>query len=125
MDKSYLSLQKINAYNTACDLADKTWEIISSWDSFNKNTLGIQYLRAMDSVGGNIAEGFGRYFKKDKQKFFYISRGSVLESIHWTERAKARKLFADAHYVKIRSGLGHLPKDINWLIKITEEKLEK
>jgi len=125
MEKSYLSLQKITAYTSSCSVADYAWQIISSWDPFNKQTLGIQYQKSLDSMGGNIAEGFGRYFKKDKQRFFYTSRGSVLESFHWTERAKKRKLLTDEQYTLLITQLQLLPKEINWLIKITEEKLTR
>lgn len=85
----------------------------------------MQYVRSVDSIAGNLAEGFGRYHKKDKEKFYYNSRGSAYESIHWTERAWARKLISKKAYDLIIEQLTNLPKEINWLIKITEEKLKK
>ena len=33
------------------------------------------------SIPGNIAEAFGRHHKKDKQNFYYYSRGSANETI--------------------------------------------
>ena len=123
LDKNFLSLGKINAYIIADRLSDFVWENVSRWDWFNKRTLGAQYVNAVDSVGGNVAEGFGRYHKKDKQKFYYNARGSVYESIYWTKKAQARKLLTIKEFDYAISELNKLPKEINWLIRITEEKL--
>lgn len=125
MERTYLSLNRINAYTISSKLADDVWSIISSWDSFNKNTLGIQYQRAIDSIAANLAEGFGRHHKKDKEKFFYNARGSLYEAIHWTEKAKTRTLLNNSDYRTILVQLEALPREINWLIKITEEKLTR
>ena len=123
LDKNFLNLEKINAYTIADKLSDFAWENVSRWDWFNKRTLGAQYVNAIDSIGGNVAEGFGRYHKKDKQKFYYNARGSVYESIYWTKKAHARKLLTIKEFDFAISELNKLPKEINWLIKITEEKL--
>ncbi len=123
IDKNFLNLESINAYVIADKLSDFVWENISGWDWFNKRTLGVQYVNATDSIGGNVAEGFGRYHKKDKQKFYYNARGSVYESIYWTKKAQARKLLIAKDFDYVISELNKLPREINWLIKITGEKL--
>jgi len=125
MTKRYLKLDDIKAYKIASELSDFVWEIVSKWDWFNKRTLGCQWVEATDSIAGNIAEGFGRYHKKDKQKFYFNARGSVFESAHWTKRALLRNLITKAEYENILKRLRGLPKELNYLIKITEEKLNK
>lgn len=124
MIKSFLKPDSINAYRIADSLSDIVWDLVSKWDWFNKSTLGTQYVRAVDSIGGNTAEGFGRFHKKDKEKFFYNARGSVYEALYWTEKALKRKLMKEQEYAHILSELEKLPKEINWLIRITEEKLK-
>ena len=47
--------------------------------------MGDQFIQSTDSVGGNIAEGYGRFHYLDRIKFFYNARGSLLESKHWFE----------------------------------------
>jgi len=71
MEKKYLKLEDITAYKIASELFNYVHELISKWDWFNKRTLGGQYMDATDSIAGNIAEGFGRFHKKDKIKFYY------------------------------------------------------
>jgi len=119
MEKKYLELEEISAYKMAAAFSDELWKIISDWDWFNKSSLGIQFIKSVDSIAANIAEGFGRYHKKDKMKFYYNARGSVYESIHWCEKAFKRKLITTDEYNRIQQKLKQLPKEINTLIKLT------
>jgi len=95
------------------------------WDWFNKRTLGTQYLEAIDSIASNVAEGFGRYHKKDKIKFYYNSRASVFESAHWTKKAGERSLLTKKELDHIIAELRRFPKEINNLIKPTNQHLKK
>jgi len=116
-------LEDINAYQIASELSDHIWNIVSKWNILAQKTIGEQWVRAVDSIAGNIAEGFGRYHKKDKVKFYYNSRASVFESAHWTKRAHKRGLIDDKQNDHILSELRKLPKEINGVIKRTMEKL--
>lgn len=80
-------------------------------------------LRSVDSVAANIAEGFGRFHKKDKVKFFYNARASVYESAHWYKTAVQRKIISQTDYDKAIVLLQKLPKEINYLIKMTQNNL--
>lgn len=77
----------------------------------------------MDSVAANIAEGFGRYHKKDKIKFFYNARASAFESAHWVKAAFERKLLSNKDYEEVMLNFQQLPKQINYLIKMTQTNL--
>jgi len=80
-DKKYLKLNDIDAYKIAFNLSNYVWEIVVKWDHFPKMTLGQQFVEAVDSIYAIIAEGFGRYSKKDKIRFYRISYGSLFESL--------------------------------------------
>ncbi|MBL7159444.1 four helix bundle protein [Candidatus Microgenomates bacterium] len=123
--KKYLKLEDITAYKIASELSDIVYEIVSKWKWFDKRTLGAQFVSAIDSIAANIAEGFGRYHKKDKIKFYYNSRASVFESAHWAKKADKRKLVAKTESDKILNLLRKLPKEINNLISLTNKYLEK
>lgn len=49
-------------------------------------------MEAADSIAANIAEGYGRYFYKDRKQFCYYSRGSLMETKNWATKAANRKL---------------------------------
>lgn len=81
MDKKYLKLNDISAYKIAFNLSNYVWKIVINWDYFAKDTIGKQCVRALDSISSNIAEGFGRYGKRDKIVFYRYSYGSIKESL--------------------------------------------
>src|SRR3989339_1075731 len=121
----YLGLKDLSSYRIAFDLSNYIWRIVIKWDYFAKDTVGRQLVKAVDSISANIAEGFGRYFKKDKINFYRYSYGSVKESFDWNEKAKIRNLINKDAYQHILGELQKLPKEINQLIKITNNKLAK
>lgn len=139
MEKRFLELNNISAYKIAFNISNYIWSLVNEWDYFSKKTIGEQFIRAIDSVSANIAEGFGRYTKKDKINFYRYSCGSLKESLDWNEKAKMRKLLKDKEYnyfeqskkkgsersegSYILTELKRLPKEINSLIKFTNEKL--
>ena len=123
MVKRYLKLSDIISYRKSFELSNQVWKMVVHWDYLAKNTVGIQSIRAIDSISANIAEGFGRFHKKDKEKFYYNARGSVYESLDWLQKAKIRKLISEEEYVSIYTSLSELPREINSLIRYTEGRL--
>lgn len=122
--KKFLKLNDIEAYRISFKLSNQVWDIILKWDYFAKDTVGKQFVRAIDSISANIAEGFGRYSKKDKIKFFRYSVGSLYKSLDWNEKSHIRKLLSEDEYSLIFSELIKLPKAINSLILFTNKKLQ-
>ncbi|GAA0556094.1 four helix bundle protein [Chitinophaga japonensis] len=123
--RKYLKLNDINAYKTAFHLSNYVWNVVSTWDNLARATIGKQFINATDSISANIAEGFGRHFKKDKINFYRISRGSVIECLDWNEKSKMRRLVTKEQYDYIFCELQKLPQSINLLIKYTRDKLRE
>lgn len=121
----YLQLNDIGCYKRSLNLSNYVWDIVVSWEWFAKRTVGSQFVESIDSISANIAEGFGRYGKKDKIKFYYYSFGSVKESLDWNEKSKSRKLLTPEQYSHIFNELELLPKEVHHLIKFTNEKLKE
>ena len=82
----------LHIYTLSEKLADEIWNIVLRWNFFAKDTVGIQIVKAADSIGANIAEGSGRGTNAELRRFFRISRGSLYETIHWLRRAYKRGL---------------------------------
>lgn len=122
-EKKYLQLNDLEAYKVAFSLSNYVWDVVAKWDFFAKKTVGDQFVRAVDSVSANIAEGFGRYSKKDKICFYRYSYGSIKEALDWNEKAKIRRILTVEEYDYIFEELQKLPRSINHLIKFTNEKL--
>ena len=86
------TLEKLEVYNLAEDFSDKIWNIVISWNFFEKDTIGKQMVRAADSISANIAEGYGRYFYKESKQFYFYSRGSIQETTAWLSKCKRRTI---------------------------------
>ena len=123
MEKKYLTLNDVKAYKIAFNLSNYVWNIVIKWDWFAKSSVGKQFVEAVDSISANIAEGFGRYHKNDKIRFYRYSFGSAKESFDWNEKSKVRNLLKPEEYDHIFHELSLLPKEINGLIKLTNQKL--
>ncbi|RLD33201.1 MAG: four helix bundle protein [Bacteroidetes bacterium] len=124
MEKTYLKFDAIDAYRTAFNLSNYVWDLVIKWDNFAKFTVGKQLVESTDSISANIAEGFGRYHKKDKIKFYRYSNGSLLESIDWIKKSKYRGLVTPEEFEIILQAHEKLPLELNQLIKYTNIKLK-
>ena len=93
MEKS--NFENLQIYQLSTQLANEVWKIASVWNGFAKETIGKQLVRAVDSIGANIAEGSGRGSAKDNSRFLKIARGSLYETRHWLFCAKDRNLLSE------------------------------
>ena len=87
-----IALEDLEIYQLAFEIGEFVWKLVDKWQFFEKKSLGAQFAEAADSIAANIAEGYGRFFYKDRKQFCYYSRGSLLESKTWAAKAYERKL---------------------------------
>jgi len=87
-----MKLEEFRVYQLSMEIGEKIWIIVDGWDYFAKETIGLQLIRAVDSVAANLSEGFGRYHYKETNHFSYYSRGSLFETRTWLTKARNRNL---------------------------------
>ncbi len=85
----------VEAYVRATALADEIHDAVGRWPAFEIRTTGVQLVRAIDSIGANIAEAVGREHTPDRRRFLVIARGSLYEAEHWLITAERRGLVAE------------------------------
>ncbi|PLZ85067.1 four helix bundle protein [Fischerella thermalis] len=105
--------EELQVYKLAEKLANKIWEIVIRWDDFAKDAIGKQIVRAVDSIGANIAEGRGRYNYQDNKRFVKMARGSMNETIHWMRLAYARNLLKSEQVDMIKPIIDELSPKLN------------
>ena len=113
----FQKLKDLEIYNMSEELSDQFWMEVSKWDYFAKDTVGKQLIRAVDSIGANIAESYGRYHHKDRLNFLYYARGSLYETKFWTERATRRNLIPPNEYADFTEVTERLLLKLNAYIK--------
>ena len=117
--------EDLEIYQVAEKLSDLIWSIVINWDSFPKNTFGIQYVDASDSIGSNISEGYGKGSFADRSRYAKISRGSLFETIHWTKKSKRRELLSDKEFKEIFEIIDVLLPKLSSYINYLDEKAKK
>jgi four helix bundle protein len=115
-------LMGLRIYQLAEALADEVWQEVIAWKPFARDTVGRQLVEAADSIGGNIAEGYGRYSYKENRQFQFYARGSLHETRHWLRRAHVRKLMSDIRCKELAAKVEELAPQLNAYIKTLERR---
>jgi four helix bundle protein len=111
------NLDEFNVYNLSLELADDVWKLVQKWNYFEKDTIGKQLVRAVDSISVNLSEGLGRYHFKESKNFGYYARGSLFETKTWLVKARNRELLSEETFDNLNSKLDVLGKRLNTYIK--------
>lgn len=117
-------IEDLEIYQLSEILADEIWDIVSSWEYFAKDTVGKQIVRSADSIGANIAEGFGRFHYKENKNFYYFSRGSIIETKGWLKRSIKRKLISEKQYLDLITKLETIHFKLNIYIKLIGKRID-
>ena len=74
-------LTSLKVWQKSIELAEKIHkELIPTLPEEEKWALTSQIRRSSQSIGANIAEGYGRYYYQEGVRFSYIARGSLEET---------------------------------------------
>ncbi|MFD2037673.1 four helix bundle protein [Belliella marina] len=122
--KKFIPLKDLEIYQLARKLSSVAWKVYSRLSYQEKKVWGDQMLESVDSVGANIAEGYGRYHYLEKIRFYYIARASLSEGKeHWLDLGFERGLIISEEWDDICSI--HLPLQVklnNTISKTYESK---
>ncbi len=109
------------------DVYKKSQALIENVDRFcleNKGKMAFsfedQLRRAVVSIALNIAEGNGRWHKKEKQQFFWIARGSTFEIVPLIQILRRRNLLSEDVFSDLYRELEIVAKMLTNLIKSVE-----
>ncbi|MBE0673144.1 MAG: four helix bundle protein [Bacteroidales bacterium] len=88
--------EKMEIYRQAKSFHIRIKSLVQGYDLQNPERN--QLVRASLSIVLNIAEGAGRFSKRDKRNFYVIARGSVNECIAIVDLMKDQHLITEDHY---------------------------
>jgi four helix bundle protein len=109
-------LENLQVYKLARKLSQQSWLIYSQFSWQLKKIVGDQFIEAVDSIGANIAEGYGRFHYLDRIKFMYNARGSLLESKHWIELLFERQCLVKKDFNQFINTYNNLAPTLNAFI---------
>ncbi len=117
---TFTRLDDLPIYRDAARYSDRVYALVRAWQRFDSDSVGLQLVRASDSIGANIAEGFGRYHYAERTHFFYYARGSAYETIFWLKRAEQRTLLQPDTAQNAICAYLELIESLNRVIKATK-----
>lgn len=124
--KHYIELKDLQIYQLSRKLSSIAWINYSKMTFEDKKLMGDQFLRATDSIGANIAEGYSRFHFLDKAKFYYNARASQSEATdHWLELLLERGKIANEVHNEYKEISKELQIKLNNFIKHTKDEKDQ
>jgi len=91
--------EDLDVWNKATEFAVKVIELVENISTHRKHYRLLEQVEASSaSISMNIAEGKGRFSKKEFAQFLYISRGSLYETMTLLEIFRRMKWISDRSY---------------------------
>jgi four helix bundle protein len=119
------AFENLRVYRLSESLADEVWTVVNRWRILARDTVGKQLIRAVDSIGANIAEGSGRGTYKDNKRFVRTARGSLNETQHWLRRAYQRQLLTPEQTDRLRKLIDELAPKLNAYLRSIGDATKK
>ena len=113
--KVYFDHEKLNVYQVSLAFNEWVRELLPSIaaNAAAKDQLG----RAARSIPLNIAEGNGKFSKRDRARFFDIARGSALEAAATLDVLVSRELTAKTQVIPAKEQLVQIVNMLMGLLK--------
>ena len=94
----------MEVWNKAVDFAVDVIDTVENISTGRKHYRLLEQIEASStSVAMNIAEGKGRFSKKEFVQYLYISRGSLYETMTLLEIFRRKKWISDDQYSQLES----------------------
>lgn len=101
-----LGFEDLECYQLATQVLKEAYALAGRLPAVERHNLADQMRRAATSAVLSIAEGYGRYHYLDRLRFFYIARGSLMETLGAFTCCEAVGYLAPTEMSRIR-GLVH------------------
>lgn len=113
--------ERLDVYQKALDWVEAVESLCESLKGKSSYSFIDQLSRAALSIPLNIAEGNGRWHKKEKRQFFWIARGSVFECVPIIQVLYRKRLISDQQHTDYYEQLDIIAKMLTNLVKSVEE----
>ncbi len=110
------SFEDLEVYKKSVNFVDKVYRITKDFPKEELYGVTSQIKRASVSIPANIAEGSGRFNKKDFAQYLRIARGSVYECIPLIEICFRAKFIDKDVYEALLLDCNELARMLNGLI---------
>ena len=115
--------EDLDFWNKATEFAVGVIELVESISAHRKHYRLLEQVEASSaSISMNIAEGKGRFSKKEFAQFLYISRGSPYETMTLLEIFRRKKWISDRSFSTLETDGKHIASMLKGLINSISTK---
>ncbi len=95
--------EDLDVWSKAVDFAVSVIDLVDSLDTSRKHFRLLEQIEASStSISTNIAEGKGRFSKKEFVHYCYIARGSLYETMTFLEIFKRKDWISESDLIPLR-----------------------
>lgn len=118
MTNDRFSYEDLEVWQRAIDWASKIVTLCNDLETGRKHFRLVEQLEsASSSVAMNIAEGKGRYSKKEFVQFLYFARGSLYETLTLLELFSRLGWLSDDNHAGLKDDAIEIARMLNSLVK--------
>jgi four helix bundle protein len=118
------NFEELDIWQRAVDFADEVIDVAEKLNSPRQHYRLIEQLEAAaTSVALNIAEGKGRYSKKEFIQYLYIARGSLFETVTLLKIFEKRDWVDKIRIDSLSNNASELAKMLNSFISVIKKSL--
>ncbi|MFA5778635.1 MAG: four helix bundle protein [Elusimicrobiota bacterium] len=117
--------ENLTVYKKSMSFANEIYKVSANFPKKECFGLTDQLRRASVSIAANIAEGNGRYSRKEYIQFLRIAKGSAYECVPLLEVALGQKYLEHQEFRKLYEELEEISKMLNGLINSMTKKLKE
>lgn len=122
MNNEIKSFEDLRVWKKAHNIVLLIYKLINNFPKEERYRIIDQIVRAVISIPTNIAEGFGRFTRKDYIHFLIISRGSICEVQYLILFSKDLNYISVSEYSNLKNELDDIGKMVNGLISSLRKK---
>lgn len=111
-----MGFEDLEVWRQAHELAVEVYKLARRFPADERFRYTDQICRASTSIPTNVAEGTGRYGKRDFKHFLYIARGSLEETKYLLLLGKDLGFVTQEDYDRLRDRYDSVGKRLNALI---------
>jgi four helix bundle protein len=119
---TYTSFEQLECWQLCREVTRWVRFLVKALPGSEKYDLESNLVRASRSATRNIAEGFGRYYYKDRIKFARVARGSLYEVLDDLITCNEDGYLDDSGLMEGRQMIGEAIRSLNGYIRYLESR---